>query len=126
MKRWFVPVALIFSICVMLCGCASVGTQINQAQTEQIKKGVTTREECIQWFGDPTSVAIDGSGRHTATWIYSEAKNRAQNFIPVVGLIDYKLDTKTQTLTVVFDDHDVVVDFVFNSSTGQVNAGLAN
>jgi outer membrane protein assembly factor BamE (lipoprotein component of BamABCDE complex) len=109
----------------MLCGCASVGTKIDQTQTDQIKKGVTTREECVQWFGDPSSVSIDGNGRHIAMWIHSEVRNRAQNFIPVVGLISSKMDTKTQTLMVIFDDHEVVVDFVFNSSNGKIEAGLA-
>lgn len=108
----------------LITGCASVGTKMDMSRAEQIERGVTTRSDLIAMFGQPRSVGFDANQSRTATWIYSSASNRATNFIPVVGLVSSTVDTYVQTLTVIFDENDVVKDFTYNESNSEVKTGL--
>lgn len=89
-----------------------------------IQRGHTTRSELVAMFGAPTSVGIQEDGKTRAIWVYSEARNTPQNFIPVVGLVAGKMETRTQQLVVVFNDYDVVESFTFNESDEPIKTGV--
>lgn len=113
-------------VIITLSGCASVGTEMDTADFDKIEKGVTTRAEMVQMFGKPYTVGLNENGERTAHWIYSEARNRAGNFIPIVGALNMKIDQRLQQLVVIFDENDVVKSFTFNESESVSRAGLLN
>jgi outer membrane protein assembly factor BamE (lipoprotein component of BamABCDE complex) len=113
-------------VAALFAGCASVGTEMNLAQVSQIKKGVTTRAQVEQLFGKPMSVSLMPDGKVMALWFYTKASSNAENFIPVVNLVQTKIDTQTQTLQVYFDASGVVENFTTNEASSAVKAGLAN
>jgi len=115
--------ALVF---LAIGGCASVGTKIDMAQVQQIKKGSTTRADMERMFGKPMNVSLMPDGRTMAMWFYSKASNNVQNFIPVVNLVQTKIDTQTQTLQVFFSPDGVVESFATNDSNSAIKAGLVN
>lgn len=118
---------LIGALTVLLfAGCASVGHEMDMSQTQQIKKGVTTRADVEKMFGSPTSVTGRADGSVIATWFYSKASNTARNFIPVVNLVSTKFDTKNQMLYVTFDQAGHVTDYTFSEGGSPINAGLVN
>lgn len=57
-----------FLIILSLGGC-SAGKDIKTAEVKQIKKGVTTEQQILDWFGEPTSSSSDFS-RKTKTLVY--------------------------------------------------------
>ena len=111
---------------LFIAGCASVGNEMEMADMSKIQKGQTTRSELIQLFGNPYTVGISNSGEPTATWIYSEARNKAKNFIPIVGAFNMQIDTRLQQLVVIFDENDIVKSFTFNESNSPIKSGLLN
>ena len=50
MKRYFLLAVLLFQ---MWLGCASVGMDFDGEKVKDIKNGVTTQLEIIDWFGVP-------------------------------------------------------------------------
>ena len=111
-------------VLLFLVGCASVGNEMNMADMNSIEKGKTTRQELIEMFGAPYSVGLNEDGNPTAIWVYSEARNTPQNFVPVVGLFAGRMETRTQQLVVIFDENDVVKSFTFNESDSPIKTGI--
>lgn len=126
-------------------GCASSGNNFNEKRVADIKQGVTTEPELIQWFGDPTERSMvsgpvsasagamsgapgvpvapapspsgpaDSSMRMVLSWTYVEARVNGKSFIPVVGGLMGGHDTSHKSLRVVLKDN-VVENF--SASTG--------
>ena len=107
-----------------LAGCASVGTPIDAAKASQIKEGATTRQQVEAWSGPPASATATGDGRTMCLWVYSEASNSAQNFIPVVNIVQSRVNLSSQTLQVFFTPAGVVESFTLNGTTLQGRGGL--
>ena len=120
------PILIVLAACILLAGCSSVGNKIDMTQVTNIKKGVTTRAEMERMFGAPMTVSLMPDGRTMAMWFYSKASNNAQNFIPVVNLVQTKIDTQSQSLQVFFDANGVVESFATNSANSAIKAGLVN
>ena len=92
------PMAVIFLL--TLGGCASSGTALKADKLAQIKPGITTKAEMLEWFGSPMGQSLDTSGKLVMNWYYV----RVQSYIFQVG-------TKIQMLSVLFDTNDVVEKF---------------
>lgn len=83
-------------------GCATVGQNIDEAQTKAIEKNKTTKAQIEQWFGPPTqkSIPTDQPGMPAGfkleqyTYVYSSS---------LAGLVN-----TVKTLVVIFDDTGVV------------------
>lgn len=126
MKPKISAIALTLLAFSLLAGCASVGNKIEMANVAQLQKGVTTRADMERLFGKPMSVSLLPDGRTMAMWFYSKASNNAQNFIPVVNLVQTKIDTHTQTLQAFFTADGVLENFATNDANSEVKAGLVN
>ena len=109
-----------------LTGCVSSGTKIEMANIAQLKKGVSTRAEMDRLFGKPTSVTLLPDGRTMATWFYVKASNNVQNFIPIVNVVQTKIDSETQMLQASFSTDGVLENFTTNDSASSIKAGLVN
>lgn len=114
----------VFALAILFVGCASVGTEMNVAQMQQIEKGVTTRSDLVAQFGAPMSIGLDAEGRATAMWYANQVRSSARNFIPVYGMLRQEMNMDMQQLVVIFDDADVVESFTFNDSAMPVKSGV--
>jgi hypothetical protein len=92
--------AIIFGMTALISACVSVGNSFNLERTEQIRKGVTTKANLIQWFGKPNSITRKGDGTQVLAWIYQESKVKAQSFIPYAGMFMGGADSSGKRLTV--------------------------
>jgi len=90
-------VIIVFVVVVLMAGCASTGKMLDTDKLTQIKPGVTTKAEMIEWFGSPFSQVLDTSGKLVLLWYY----NKVQSYV-------FTFDLKQQMLSVLFDTNDVV------------------
>lgn len=92
-------------------GCASTsqGRKFDDSYVSQIKKGLTTKAQIREHFGEPVSVS-KSSETETWTYSYSDAYGRAYIQAATYGLVREKSDD--QMLIVVFQG-DVVVEYTY-------------
>jgi outer membrane protein assembly factor BamE (lipoprotein component of BamABCDE complex) len=117
----------IFTLLVLLAGCASVGRKLDENAVAKIKKGETTRAEVLKSLGSPDQMTRDGEGNVTFQYIYVRATTKPSTFIPVVGAFAGGANVQNQMLMVTFGTNGVVKDLISTygateSSTG-VNTG---
>lgn len=110
MKQIVIMVALAAAVAIS-GGCASTsqGRKFDDSYVSQIKKGVTTKAQIRQHFGEPVSVS-QSSEIETWTYSYSDAYGRAYVQAATYGLVREKSDD--QMLIVVFQG-DVVVEYTY-------------
>ena len=111
---------------VILVGCATVGTKIDQDKLSQIKEGVTTKQEVINLLGKPYMVTLTSDGKTMFMYQYVKASNRTANFIPGVNLLAGGMDMSQETLQVLIGKDDKVEKYIFNDSNTPINSGLMN
>ena len=111
MKQIVIMVILAFAVAIS-GGCASTsqGRKFDDSYVSQIKKGVTTKAQIRQHFGEPVSVS-KSSEIETWTYSYSDAYGRAYVQAATYGLVREKSDD--QMLIVAFQG-DVVVEYTYN------------
>ena len=115
----------IYTVCALLvCGCASIGHKLDESKVEQIKKGITTRDQVLQLVGSPDQITRDGNGNVTFQYIYSRATTKASTFIPVVGAFAGGANIQTQMLMVTFGTNNVVSDLLNTYGGNEVNTGV--
>jgi len=110
MRKLFILVTLAVSV-VIFSGCASTsqGRKFDDSYVSQIKKGVTTKAQIRQHFGEPESVSIS-SEIETWTYSYSNAYGRAYVQAATYGLLREESDD--QMLIVAFKG-DKVVEYTY-------------
>ncbi|MBI3756411.1 MAG: outer membrane protein assembly factor BamE [Deltaproteobacteria bacterium] len=113
----------------ILSGCATAGNEKMKDQTqstiqEQITEGKTTKAEVQAALGNATTVSFTDGGNEIWTYKYSRATPQAQNFIPVVNLINRSFDVKTKELVVMFDKNNIVSKYTMREINDVVKSGL--
>lgn len=127
-------------LCLLLfsaSGCATSGNPAvqNEALANQIKIGVTTKEEVRRMFGQPTAVSrgsfsvapgLNGAPSPATiveawTYSYAETDIHPATFIPIVGLFAGSATVKSASVTVSFDDKGVVQHI--STAQAQATAG---
>lgn len=117
---------IFFFIFFLISGCSTVGNKIEQEKVSQIKEGVTTEQEVINILGKPYMKTLNSDGKIIMLYQYTKVKNRASNFIPVVGLINGGMDMQQQMLTVLIGKDGKVDKYTLNDSATAINSGLLN
>src|SRR5256885_495733 len=85
--RWLLSLSCFLTAWLFLLGCATAGRQFDAKRAAQIQTGVTTREQLLEWFGEPQMKAIRPEGRtnymwhHTKTGAVSGLKQQALTVI---------------------------------------------
>ena len=102
--RVFILVVAMFAI----TGCATSGKNFDESGMDKIVDGQTTKQEIEQWFGQPSGTHSGSDGRTAYTYTYAEAQARPESFIPFVGMFVGGTDSEAKTLTVWFDQSQVV------------------
>ncbi len=67
--RWILVLALALAGCVY-----SVGRPIDPAKVATLKPGLTTAEEAVRLFGEPSHTIVAGDGRMTLMWTYARSQ----------------------------------------------------
>jgi outer membrane protein assembly factor BamE (lipoprotein component of BamABCDE complex) len=77
---------LAFSVFVLLSltSTAMAGKSITQAKVNLITPGLTTEEDLVRAFGQPTTKTVCPPGQVTLDWFYATPMG-AQNYIPFIG-----------------------------------------
>ena len=117
---------LIVLLSVLLAGCASVGEPIDAAKVATFERGKTTRAQVEAALGAPMSSTATADGQTLCIWIYTKASNRAQNFVPVVNIVQSRVDVHSQTFSATFDAGGVLVTYTTNESNVSGKGGLVN
>ncbi|MVW72157.1 outer membrane protein assembly factor BamE [Bordetella sp. 15P40C-2] len=90
---------------IVLAGCASTGSQIDQAKIQTIQPGVTTYNDMVRDFGSPLSTSFNQYGLLQAQWFYFYTG-------------PFGTGQEQQTLTVLFNQDKTVRDVVSTNSAG--------
>ncbi len=83
---------------MLLCGCVTTaivaatttaatqdrGTQVQQSQVDQFKKGVATEADVEAKLGKPQSIGQDANGNKTLTYVFAKSSPNAASYIPAV------------------------------------------
>lgn len=121
MKRLAVLVMLF-----VLLGCASSGKQIKAEQLQSFEKGRTTLPEVISCLGQPTSKTTTIDGHVVICYNYVQASARPESFIPIVGLFAGGVDSRSNNVTMTFDQQGVLQGYSTTESATGVGTGLFN
>jgi len=96
----------------LLCsGCWSYGAKIDDTKLAQIERGKSTRADVEALIGKPATVDFTDSGLEKWIYLHSRSQMRAASLIPVIGIVAGGADTKTETLTVLFNTGGVVMSY---------------
>jgi outer membrane protein assembly factor BamE (lipoprotein component of BamABCDE complex) len=103
MSRKIIVIAIVISGAFFIltgCGYKSIkhGTEITQEQTDKIQDGVTTKNDIILEFGDPTKTL-----NNDTAWFYTWTRGAKGHVLGFGSGTAY-----THSLVVVFDENGVV------------------
>lgn len=118
----YLKLALIGVILAVLSGCTiGKGNRIDSTNIPKIIKGVTTKQEVVKMFGQPSSTQITGDG--TETWNYSYV--RGGHAFGLYGMLvgmgnPYDTSSYQHQYLIIDFKGDIVSDYNF-STTGNVN-----
>ncbi len=104
----FLKIAVIVSLTAVLAACASAGRQFDHAHIQDIRKGVQTKEQIRQWFGQPyqtTSPLAGHPGGCVERWTYVYARSTHGG-----------RKTTSRSLVVDFDKNGRVCDHAYSQS----------
>lgn len=90
-------IGVVMLACLVISGCATSGNRISKEKIMQVKEGETTRAQVIEILGEPSIVTLDSNGKEILVYHYVKASSNAQNFIPVVGLIQSWMDLQLRS-----------------------------
>jgi len=120
MKRY----SLIFILIFYLSGCATVGKRFSTDKINLIKKGVTSKQEILNIFGNPENISTDSEGRETFSYVYVKAKAKPTSFIPLLWIFSGGASTESEVLTIYFDKEGRVEDYELSSSKQDIHTGI--
>lgn len=113
---------LLFACLLLIGGCATTGTQVDQSQVKAFTPGITTRAEVEARLGPPTMTQTMPDGGMILTYSYAHAQVRAASFIPVVGLFAGGSDVKADSVSIWIDPQGHYQ--TSQHATSQYGAGL--
>lgn len=117
MRRFFLLVTL-----MILTGCVAMGTQVKEQQLSTLEKGKTTMQDVVSSFGPPSTNTLNSNGTRTLVYIYTEAQARPETFIPFIGGLVGGADSRSNIVTLQFNNGGVLVDY--SSSTSSIGTGM--
>lgn len=117
MKKLFTVIFVTF-VGIYFTGCAyksiEHGSEIEDNKVSQVKKGVTTKNDIVLMFGDPSKVM-----NHEKIYFYSWTRGSKGAFF---GFGQGNAHTKS--LVVVFDDNDIVMDRKITRGSTQADSNI--
>jgi outer membrane protein assembly factor BamE (lipoprotein component of BamABCDE complex) len=93
------PLTLLLAI--FIAGCVSFGRPIDQADLDQIERGITTKAQVIKLLGDPNKIS---KNNNIITFIYTHTTSQPGTGTGASSVVNYI----TQKVTVSFNKNDIV------------------
>jgi len=116
---------LLIACCALLvAGCATHGTKVEQDQLSKIEEGVTTKAQIVEMVGAPDHIALVGEGKEVLIYEHIRSKNTVQNFIPVVSLVQSKYEQEITQTNFLIGKDGVLEKISTNTTEKDVKAGL--
>ena len=122
MIRFVVAVGLTLA----LLGCASSGTEVDPAKVQAFQKGKTTYGDVFRSLGLPQTDFVANDGTRVVSYTNIDARPRAVDFIPYIGLLAGGSDAKTSEYVFDFDKDGVLTASSAVSGQKSFNTGLLN
>lgn len=109
----------------LLTGCATVGREMYQSDINKVQKGVTTKQQIIDIFGNPNTTFLDANGNTVFNYIAAKCQNTIYNFIPVINIVHSEMKMQNQMLSIIFDKDDKVINYSFSDSATPIKYGIS-
>lgn len=97
-------VLTLVAACLLAACTTHYGEPVTQAQLDQIKQGVTTKDDLLSSFGKPLAVARNSDGTQVMSWGYAKIGFAGSSY-------------SNQALSVVLDSAGKVVSFTTTDMT---------
>jgi len=110
---------------VIMSGCASSGTQVQDTSLTQFQKGITTQADVIKALGPPQVQTTESDGTRSIAYVYTHAQAKAKSFIPVVGLFAGGATGQSSMTRFHFGKDGKLESYETSSSTTDVDTGIA-
>lgn len=96
----------ILILCALfLTACATAnyttGSDFKTDKVDQIEKGVTTKEQVADWFGEPYSKTVINGNQIKWLYFYSQGTSKAQSYVFTMKV---QTEGTQKTLDILFDD----------------------
>lgn len=115
---------IIFFTLVILSGCASYGKEIKQSSVDKIQRGITTKQEVINAFGNPDGTYFDKDNRLIMYYYAGKIKPSAWNFVPIANLVHTEMKMQNQMLTIVISKDNIVEEYSFTNPDKKITSGI--
>lgn len=116
--------SIILVVIVAVLGCATAGTRVSRENLSRVKEGETTRHQVIEILGAPPNSTLTSDGKEIFTYHFTSIKSAPQNFIPIVGLIQSRMDMDTEITQVLFTRDGIVEKVTSTASRSNIKSGL--
>jgi outer membrane protein assembly factor BamE (lipoprotein component of BamABCDE complex) len=114
MKRVLTVIAI--SV-ILLSGCISTGTKVNDKSVSSFVKGETSASDVRIALGEPEGITFNSEGEQTFTYSFIDTDVKAATYIPIVGLFAGGATSKVESLIVTFDKNGILKDWIKNNTT---------
>jgi hypothetical protein len=109
------------AFCALLSGCVSTGVKVDENQLTSFQKGQTTYAQVVARLGSPTSATLLPDGRRMIMYTYVQAQARPESFVPIVGAFVGGADSRSNVVSLTFDQNGVLE--TYSSTASQYGAG---
>jgi hypothetical protein len=116
----------VFCVAVLLGGCASTGTRVQDSALTGFQKGVTTEADIEKSLGAPQMTTRNADGTRSIMYIYAHAQAKGATFISIVGLFAGGATGQSNTAKFDFDARGMLAGYETSSSASDVRTGIVN
>lgn len=113
----------LLSGCAVKTGNETLGKYEKHQIDEQITKGKSTKDEVRAMLGDPDKTDLE-NGMEKWTYTHKRADSKAINYIPVANWFVHGTNDTTKTVVILFDEKDVVKNYINTDAKGETKGGL--
>ncbi len=118
MSKWIIVV-----LCLILVGCTTTrkstfGRDFDSSKITSVKKGLSTRNNVLRIYGEPSDKQLDENSNEKWIYLYSVKINN-------ISLWDYSSrgDSRTKKLEIIFNPNGIVQNYVFSDSVSPISYG---
>jgi outer membrane protein assembly factor BamE (lipoprotein component of BamABCDE complex) len=115
---------IVTGLAALVAGCASTGTQVSQASLAQFHPGITTEAQVEAALGPPEGTTIGSDGERTITYVYSSARAKGVDFVPIVGLFAGGATGTATSVIFHFDRGGKLLSYSASGQKTDVHTGL--
>lgn len=91
-------IAILAAACALAACATQYGNPVTQGQLDQIKQGVTTKNDLVSSFGSPLATSRNSDGTQVMSWGYAKVGFAGSSY-------------SNQALSVILDSSGKVVSF---------------